>query len=156
VLSGAYHYNAETFGGEIFSTFAQFKIVDNKSEMRNGLVAYPQAFREQGWRDGRPIVMDAEGADVFFRLGLGDVNGDGFTDVVAGRKTGGIEVYLQMPDGQFVKELAPSLAATGGAFDIRLHDLDGDGLDDIVAGMAPAGGNAGGVGVWLSRRISGS
>jgi hypothetical protein len=156
VLSGAYHYNAETKGGEIFSTFAQFKIVDNKSVMRNGIIAYPLAFRDPGWRNGRPVVVDAAEADVFFRLGLGDVNGDGFTDVVAGRKTGGIEVYVQMPDGQFVKEAAPNLEATGGAFDIQLLDLDGDGLDDIVAGMAPAGKNAGGVGVWLSRKIDGS
>jgi hypothetical protein len=155
VLSGAYHYNAETLGGEIFSTFAQFKVVDNKSEMRNGLVAYSQAFREQGWRNGRPIVVDAENAGVYFRLALGDLNGDGFTDAVASRKAGGIEVYLQMPDGQFVKEMAPALENTGGAFDIHLRDLDGDGLDDIVAGMAPAGSSPGGVGVWLSRKIDG-
>ncbi len=155
VLSGAYHYDVEASDGEIFATFAQFRVIQNKTRMRNGLIAYPFAFREQGWRDGVPVMIDEERAGVFFRLALGDVNGDGYTDLVAGRKTGGLEVYVQNPDGEFIREMADNLLETGAAYDIRLHDLDGDGRDDIIAGMVPAGSHAGGVGVWLSRPIGG-
>jgi hypothetical protein len=154
VLSGAYHYNVEEASGEVFSTFAQFRVVQNETQMRNGLIAYPFAFREQGWRDGKPVIVDDDRADVFFRIALGDVNGDGFTDIAAGRKTGGIEIYVQTASGEFVKEVADNLAATGGAYDLRLHDFDGDGRDDLVAGMVPAGEHSGGVGVWLSRPVA--
>ncbi len=86
-----------------------------------------------------------------FRLGIGDLNGDGLSDLVAGRRSGGLEVYLQTEDGEFVLERSPELSAVGRAFDIRLLDLDDDGLDDIVAGCVVQGEKPGGVYVWLTR-----
>lgn len=151
VLSSAYHYNVEAAGGEIFAAFVQFQSTAEGTKARNGLVAYPFAFRAEGWRNGVPLVIDSERIEVFFRLAAGDLDGDGRTDLVASRKTGGLEVYLQRESGEFVREEAPELVTVGSAFDIRLLDLDGDGRDDIVAGFVPAGERRGGIGVWLSR-----
>ena len=151
VLSSAYHFDVEAVEGEIFSTFVQFKLVDGKTTALNGLIAYPFAFREKGWVDGKPIVWDRERTKVFFRIALGDLNADGRTDIVAGRKTGGLEVYLQQENGEFIKESAAELANSAVAYDLRLLDLDGDGRDDIVAGLVPGQGQSGGVGVWLTR-----
>ncbi|MCU0233557.1 MAG: VCBS repeat-containing protein [Thermoanaerobaculales bacterium] len=151
VLSAAYHYDVEAAGGEIFAAFVQFQSTAEGTKARNGLIAYPFAFRAEGWRDGRPLVVDAERIHVFFRLALGDLDGDGRTDLVASRKTGGLEVYQQRENGEFVREEAPELSTVGTAYDIRLLDLDGDGRDDIVAGFVPAGERRGGIGAWLSR-----
>jgi hypothetical protein len=155
VLSSAYHYDVEAAGGEIFSTFVQFKMVDGKTTALNGIVAYPFAFREKGWMNGRPVVWDRERTEVFFRIALGDLNGDGLTDIVAGRKTGGLEVYLQGSNGDFIKETAAELTSGAIAYDLRVMDLDGDGLDDIVAGMVPGQDQSGGVSVWLTRAVGG-
>ncbi|MEJ2188723.1 MAG: VCBS repeat-containing protein, partial [Acidobacteriota bacterium] len=101
--------------------------------------------------DGEPLIWDSQRGDVFFRLATGDLDGDGDTDVVAGRKGNGLEVYLQNDQGQLILEQSPELAETGRAFDIRLLDLDGDGIEDIVAGFAANGGVEGGIRVWLTR-----
>jgi hypothetical protein len=154
VLSSAYHYGVAPAGDEVFATFIQFNMIDGKAKARNGLIRYPMAYSEKVWTDGEPLVVDTDRVDVYFRIAAGDVNGDGLTDVVASRKNGGLEVYVQSAEGEFVLERSPELAATGVAYDIRLLDLDDDGRDDIVAGFAPAGGNSGGIGVWLSRSPS--
>lgn len=151
VLSSAYHYNVEAGQNEVFSTFVQFALIEGKTSVINGIIAYPFAFREEGWMDGTPVVWDRERTEVFFRIALGDLNGDGRFDMVAGRKTGGLEVYVQLPDGGFIKEIAPELEKAAVAYDLRLLDLDGDGRDDIVAAFVPVAKKSGGVGVWLTK-----
>lgn len=151
VLSAAYHYGVVPAGDELFATFVQFNMIEGRAQARNGLVRYPMSYSQEMWKNGTPLVWDKDRVNVFFRLGAGDVNGDGRTDVVASRKSGGLEVYVQTESGEFFKEQSPELANTGVAYDIRLIDLDGDGRDDIVAGFAPAGGNPGGIRVWLTR-----
>jgi len=151
ILTSAYQYDVEPARGELFATFVQFRMVSGKTDARNGLVRYPLPEGDQEFVVGTPVVWDKERGDVFFRLALGDVDGDGDTDLVAGRRGSGIEVYLQTSDGLFYRERGDELDAIGRAFDIQLIDLDGDGRDDIVAGCAPQGERPGGVFVWLSR-----
>jgi hypothetical protein len=150
LLSAAYHYNVEPSDSGVFATFVQFRRYAGHTQARNGLIRYPVNF------DGEfvkpvPLVWERERANVFFRLAVGDLDGDGRTDLVAGRKAGGLEVYLQAEDGSFSKERGTELEGVGRAFDIRLIDLDGDGSDDIITGCAEHGGRPGGIYVWLSK-----
>jgi len=151
VLSTAYHYDVEPSRGEVFATFVQFRMIGQETQARNGLVRYPLPRGDQEFVLGTPVMWEKERIDVFFRLALGDVDGDGDTDLVASRRQGGLEVYLQTVDGEFYRERGDELAAAPRVFDVQLIDLDGDGRDDIVAGCAPDGDRPGGVFVWLSK-----
>jgi hypothetical protein len=151
VLSTAYHYDVEPSRGEVFATFVQFRMIGQETQARNGLVRYPLPQGDQEFVLGTPVMWEKERIDVFFRLALGDVDGDGDTDLVASRRQGGLEVYLQTVDGEFYRERGDELAAAPRVFDVQLIDLDGDGRDDIVAGCAPAEDQPGGVFVWLSK-----
>jgi hypothetical protein len=151
MLSAAYQYDVEAAGDELFATFVQFRVLEDGTAARNGLVRYPPPPNGEEFVIGMPAVLDGERDDVFFRLGVGDVDGNGRTDLVAGRKSGGLEVYLQTDEGYFYRERGAEFDGVGRAYDIRLVDLDGDGRDDIVAGCAPQGEKPGGVYVWLSR-----
>jgi hypothetical protein len=151
VLSAAYHYDVESVGGELFATFVQFRHWSGSTEARNGLVRYPAATGDEEYALGQPLVWDKERNNVFFRIAVGDIDGDGRVDLATARRGGGLEVYLQNSDGSFVKERAPELENVGRAFDVRLIDLDGDGRDDIVIGCVQQADKPGGVYVWLSR-----
>lgn len=71
-------------------------------------------------------------------LGLGDFNGDGREDIVAGWRNPdaeghvGIKLYLQKADGSWEQGawVALDLVATE---DLKVADLDGDGRPDIIA-----------------------
>jgi hypothetical protein len=152
VLSSAYHYDVTAAGDELFATFVQFRMISGDTQARNGLVRYPLvAEGDREFELGSPIVWEKERKDVFFRLAAGDIDGDGDTDLVAGRRESGLEVYLQTPEGLFYREQGSELDAVGRAFDIKLLDLDGDGRDDIIAACVPNGDRPGGVYVWLSK-----
>jgi len=151
MLSAAYQYDVEPKNDELFATFVQFRMLEEGTSVRNGLVRYPSPPDDEELVIGTPVVWDKERNDVFFRLAVGDVDGDGWTDLVAGRKSGGLEVYLQTEEGDFYRERGAELDGVGRAYDIRLVDLDGDGRDDIVAGCAPDEEKPGGVYVWLSK-----
>jgi FG-GAP-like repeat len=73
---------------------------------------------------------------------LGDVNGDGVADVIAGAGPGG-GPHVRVFSGTDLTELANLYAfdpAFGGGVRVAAGDVDGDGLADIIAGAGPGGG----------------
>ncbi|MFV2074025.1 MAG: FG-GAP repeat domain-containing protein [Thermoanaerobaculales bacterium] len=152
VLSSAYHYDAVPAEGNVYAVFVQFQMVGGKTTARNGIIRYSVETADKEPVMGTPLVWDKNRADIFFRLGAGDLNGDGLADLVAARKSGGLEVFVQTENKQFVRETADSVfSSMGRAFSVQLADLDGDGLDDIIAGFTPRKDRPGGIYVWLTR-----
>lgn len=135
---------------QLYAAFQQFMMVGGQNQVRTGLVRY--RWGADGLAElGETLVVDDKAVNQYSRVAAGDLNGDGRTDLVAGRKGGGLEVFLQNPDGTFSQERAPELEGHGRPYCMRLIDLDGDGRDDLVASFAPRDKLEGGIKVWLSR-----
>ena len=81
---------------------------------------------------GEGLENDFLGAE---DIAIGDVNEDGYPDLVASSRTeGGITVYFGDGSGKSWKELtADGLPKSGWANRILLQDIDGDGHLDIIA-----------------------
>jgi hypothetical protein len=159
VLSNAFHYDVAIRDGdpdspaELFWTFVQFKMVGGKNRALTGVIPY--RLGDDGLESpSGPIYYDEQRYNPVFRLAAGDLTGDGRTDLVLGRKKGGLEVFVQTESGDYYLEQSPELAGIGRAYDIRLLDLDRDGLDDVVVAFSGVDESPGGVQVWLSRRRS--
>jgi hypothetical protein len=159
VLSAAYHFDValgakpQHRAQSVFGAFLQYKRVHGKNTARTGIVSY--AWVPQGLtKAGAPLVLAEGRLNSYQRLAVGDLNRDGLSDVVAGRKDGTVEVFIQSEGGTFYREQAPELVAAGRPFDIHLLDLDGDGLDDIIVSSVinEKTGARGGLKVWLTRR----
>lgn len=151
ILSAAYHYDVLPVGSDLVATFVQFRRVGERTEARNGLVRYRPPRGDEEFAVGEPIVWDKARDDVFFRLAAGDLNGDGRSDLVAARRGGGLDVFVQTVDGDLVLEQSPELGRIGKVFGLQVVDLDGDGRNDIAASCVPQGDLPGGVYLYLSR-----
>jgi hypothetical protein len=74
------------------------------------------------------------------RVAAGDVNGDGFADIITGAGPGGApEVKVFSDAGAMLQDyFALSPAFTGGIF-VAAGDVDGDGKADVIVGAGPGG-----------------
>jgi hypothetical protein len=75
-------------------------------------------------------------------VGAGDVNGDGFADIVVGAGQGGgplVQVFDGFTGATGWQFFAYAPAFPGGVY-VAAGDVNGDGLADIVTGAGPGGG----------------
>jgi hypothetical protein len=126
-----------------------------------GLIAFPAAAAAQlvvgPGSGGTPTVHLIEGTttrtvDVFdprflggASVALGDVNGDGTVDIIAGAGPGG-GPHVRVLSGVDFAELASFLAYDPyfpGGVHVAAGDVDGDGRTDIITGAGPSGGRPG-------------
>jgi fibronectin-binding autotransporter adhesin len=84
--------------------------------------------------------------DAAFRGGVfvagGDINGDGFADIITGADAGGgphVEVFSGKDGSLLASYYAYDPAFTGGVR-VAGGDVDGDGLADVITGAGPGGG----------------
>jgi hypothetical protein len=75
-------------------------------------------------------------------LAIGDVNGDGFADIITGAASGG-GPHVRAFSGKDASELASFYAydaAFGGGVRVAAGDFNNDGTDEIVTAAGPGGG----------------
>ncbi len=77
------------------------------------------------------------------RVATGDVNGDGFPDVITGAGAAGVNGHVKAFSGATGTELRSFFAFDGflGAVEVAAGDVNGDGTADIVAGTGEGGVN---------------
>jgi len=75
-------------------------------------------------------------------VAVGDVNGDGFADIIAGAGAGGTPTVTVFDgkDGSNRGSFLAFDASFAGGVRVGVTDADGDGLADIVAAAGPGGG----------------
>ena len=154
VLANTYHFDVEPVtradgAVEVYSAFMQYRLIEGTNHSRTGLIRYEWTADGMVAPNGA-VYFDDDRTNPYVRVGVGDLNGDGITDMVSGRKLGGLEVWLGTGSGDFVLEKSPELAEFGRAFDIHLVDVNDDGRDDIIAEFAMVEEIPGGVHLWLT------
>ncbi len=88
-------------------------------------------------------------------VAVGDIDGDGRDDVVAGDVFGNLHIFLQFADGTLVEERSPEATAGGmDIFDVRIVDLDGDGRGEVVVMGAARDKAEGGLRVFSAEPAS--
>lgn len=158
VLSSAYHFDVDIWGDgddrRYFTAFSHFSTVEGTTQAVTGIMPYHLGEAGLEASEQGPLFYDDQRYNPVYRIGAGDLTGDGLPDVIVGRKKGGLEVFVQNASGEFYLERSPELADVGRAYDIKLMDLDGDGADDVVVSFTPVDERPGGIRVWFTRRSS--
>jgi hypothetical protein len=75
-------------------------------------------------------------------VAAGDVNGDGYADIIIGADAGGgpqVQVFSGK-DGSLLRSFNAMPAYFSGGVRVAAGDVNGDGLADIIAGAGPGGG----------------
>jgi hypothetical protein len=97
-----------------------------------------------------------DGTETFFGeeiSGAGDVNGDGYADVVVGTGTVVAHVYLGSPTGLSASPArtlnSPAAGVGFGNSVAGVGDINGDGFGDLVIGASGANSNVGGAYLYL-------
>ena len=73
-------------------------------------------------------------------VAAGDVNGDGYADLIAGSGPGGSDVLVvNALDRSILRTLTPYPGFTGGVW-VAAGDVTGDGYADVITGAGPGGG----------------
>lgn len=73
-------------------------------------------------------TVKTNGSYAFYSFTLGDLNGDGRTDIVVPDSTGNLNMFLQNTDGTFSRSIMENLTAD----EIKIYDINGDGRNDII------------------------
>ena len=140
--------------GGVYAAFQQYFRTQKANETRTGLVRYAPVDGDWSKVEPQLIFFDDNRNDYYFRVAFGDLTGNGLEDVVAGRKKGGLEVWVQTSEGRFFRNPVDAITVPGRVYGIRLIDVNGDGRDDIVANTAEMEDAQGGVVVFLTKAAS--
>src|SRR5262249_35080065 len=88
------------------------------------------------------------GIDTFPVLAVGDLNGDGASDLIAAPRTGdafstrpGLHVFLGRPGGTFAAPVAYALTQSTSVLGVTVTDVNRDGKPDVVAVLLSGNAN---------------
>ncbi|PIZ96005.1 MAG: hypothetical protein COX80_02620 [Candidatus Magasanikbacteria bacterium CG_4_10_14_0_2_um_filter_33_14] len=93
-------------------------------------------YGEKKGQDFYPFGTDYTGG---YTLAVGDVNGDGFNELVVGRGVDRTKVYVYDKDFNLKSEFAPFESNFKYGVNVATGDLDGDRKDEIIVGRGEGG-----------------